>query len=150
MTRFRPRVGRQVVRKSVSEPTKADTFAARESMKRIISNYEDFIKHVEKTTPEILVEALRPTFKTAKKYTPKDTGVLVNSGYLEIISFRGKPTVEIGFGKGGKPDYAATVHENLEFKHKAPTRAKFLQYALNEHQGQVEKDIVKQLKAIVE
>lgn len=83
-------------------------------------------------SPDIMLDALQPTYELAAKYTPKDTLALVNSEYLEVTSFRGKPRVELGFARGGEPFYAMYVHEIVEYHHEAPTRSKFLQAAMME------------------
>jgi hypothetical protein len=95
------------------------------AMKAIVASFEN-------TTPEICMEALRPTFEKSKVYCPKDTGLLVSSAYLEIAGFRGQRRVEMGYARGGNPHYAVVVHENLEMKHKSPTRAKWLEVAVAE------------------
>lgn len=124
---FNASVGRRIFRGS-----QAGAVSAKASMANVIRNYQKIVDNLEGVTPEVLYEALEPTFEKSKVYCPKDTGKLVASGYLENTSFRGNPRVEIGYGKNGEPDYAAAVHENLEWKHKAPTRAKWLQAALGE------------------
>lgn len=106
--------------------------SASRGMANVLKNYERLIGNIEEATPEILYEALEPTFKKSQDYCPKDTGELVESGYLEIVTFRKQPRVEIGYGKGGEPEYAVRVHENTEWRHKSPTRAKWLQAALEE------------------
>lgn len=95
------------------------------SLKSIINQFEDI-------TPEIMRDALQPTFDKSQVYVPHQTGALKNSGYLEIVEFRGNPKVEIGYGRGGSPDYAVYVHEMVEIPHRAPTQAKFLERAVNE------------------
>lgn len=82
---------------------------------------EDLIKH-----------ALEPTFEKAKMYTPKRTGRLVQSGYLEKVGYRGHPRVEMGFARNGEPHYAVLVHENVQMYHQPPMQAKFLQRAIEE------------------
>jgi len=89
----------------------------------------------------VLYNALEPAFELSKEYCPVDTGAMVDSGYLEISTFRGVPTVEIGYGRAGNPPYTVEVHENLEWRHKDPTRAKWLQVALAESAGQIQDDI---------
>jgi hypothetical protein len=37
----------------------------------------------------------------------------------------------IGYGRYGRPRYAAFVHENMNMRHAAPTQAKFLETAVN-------------------
>jgi hypothetical protein len=101
-----------------------------DSLQRIIgSAYNQF----ETAAPQIVYNALEPTFLKARDvYCPIDKGDLRASGYLEIQPFRGQPRVEMGFARGGQPFYAVVVHENLEMPHKPPTRAKFLETAVDE------------------
>lgn len=98
----------------------------------LMSDLGYILDQFEDVTPDVTVEALQPTFEKAKKYTPKDTMALVDSAYLEVVTKRGNPLVEMGFAKGGKPRYAAYVHEMTTNKHAAPTRSKFLEAAVNE------------------
>lgn len=119
-----------------------DNLNARNAMNQVVKRYKKLIDQLEIATPNILYAALEPTFEKSQDYCPQDTGRLVASGYLEIVEFRGKPTVQIGYGKGGDPEYAVTVHENLEWRHKAPTRAKWLQVALAEDANDIERRIV--------
>ncbi|MEB3012856.1 hypothetical protein VJI77_07640, partial [Parvimonas sp. D2] len=51
----------------------------------------------------------------------------------------------IGFGRGGNPSYAVYVHE-MPFAHKAPTRSKFLQAALDEDMGEIESKLAASVK----
>lgn len=147
MVRFRSSVGPKTYR-SGSLSSRENVFSARASMASVIKNYQKFVKHVEDVTPEILLEALEPTFELSQEYCPTATGRLRNSGYLEITQFRGVPTVEIGYGRGSEPPYAATVHENVEWRHKPPTRAKWLQAALVEDEKGIQDRIVTRLRAI--
>ncbi len=123
--------------------------SATQSWAGIMANYRRFVKHVEEVTPGILLAALEPTFEKSQEYCPKDSGALVNSGYLVVESFRGKPRVAMGYGRGGNPTYAAAVHENLEWRHKEPTRAKWLQVALEEDDSAIRGRIVDGLRSIV-
>ena len=116
---------------------------ATRQMAGVVNNYRRLVRHIEETTPEILLEALEPTFKKSKEYCPKDTGALVESGYLEVRELRKKPTVEIGYGFGGNPSYTVAVHENLEWRHKSPTRAKWLQAALEEDANAIRGRIIR-------
>tara|TARA_Y100000114_G_scaffold153722_1_gene174299 strand:+ start:163 stop:627 length:465 start_codon:yes stop_codon:yes gene_type:complete len=147
INRFRARVGRRYVRSSVAPVTAEDTYASRAAMKDVIKNFESFAEHIENETINVLLEAMKPVFDLSQKYVPVDTSKLKNSGYLEVATDRkGMHSIEIGYGKNGQPDYAATVHENLEFRHKAPTRAKFLQGALEELDKETERRIIEGLK----
>lgn len=106
-------------------------------MKAVQNDLEYIMEQFEDVTPEITLEALRPTFELSQLYVPKDTMALHDSGYLEIVSFRGNPKVEIGYAKGGKPEYAPYVHEMTTYHHKSPTSAKFLERAVNEDIGNI-------------
>lgn len=105
---------------------------ARESMREIIRNYIKLIDQIEAATPDVIYKAVEPTFKKSQDYCPVKTSALKKSGYIEKTSFRGKPRVEVGYARGGKPNYAIYVHEMTGYNHRSPTRAKFLQVALEE------------------
>ena len=143
---FQATIGRKRLAASISPETAGYTRSARASMAAIIRNYRRFVKNVEQEMPQVLLAALEPTYEKSQEYCPKDTGALVESGYLEITTFRGNSRVEIGYGKGGDPDYAAAVHENMEWRHKAPTRAKWLQIALEEDASAIQGRITNMLK----
>lgn len=106
-------------------------------MKAVQDDIEYILQQFEDVTPEIAYEALKPTFEKSQVYVPKDTMELHDSGYLEVLSFRGNPRVEMGYAKGGKPGYAMYVHEITSYAHKSPTRAKFLQSAVDEDIGSI-------------
>lgn len=144
--RFRSIVGRKQLAKSIGGTARSATLSARSDMAGIIKAFQGFVNHLEDTTPQVLLAALEPAFELSQEYVPKDTGALATSGYLRIVAFRGKPTVEIGYGSSGSPDYAAVVHENLEWRHKAPTQAKYLEAALNETAALVQADIINGLR----
>lgn len=103
------------------------------AMKALTEDLVDIFDQFEDISPDIIMEAMEPTFKKSQTYCPYRTGDLRNSGYLEVASrSRGGQRVEMGYAKGGKPRYAAQVHENLEMFHRSPTRAKWLEAAINE------------------
>lgn len=119
----------------------AATATARLGMAGIVKNYLAFASYIQDATPDILLVALRDPFQLSQVYVPRKTGKLAASGYL-IITKRGrKPQVEIGYGRNNDPDYAGLQHENLEFRHDPPTRAKYLQRALEERTMYVWADI---------
>lgn len=117
-------------------------------MTDVIMNYTKLVRHLEVVSPDILLDAMQPTFALSQQYCPTDTGRLKDSGYLEITERRGRPTVEIGYGFGGEPPYATAVHENLEWQHKAPTRAKWLQVALEEDAQNIQDRIVADYRSV--
>lgn len=107
----------------------------------IVKRFTDFIRQVRAVVPRATQIALLPTYELSQIYCPKKTGALVDSGYLEVtgrLNLQGNaPVVEIGYGKNGNPPYALAVHEILSTYHKPPTRAKWLQVAMQETQGKL-------------
>ena len=129
---FRARVGRQRITKGLNPADASYTRSLRDQMKRVEENLSAVINQLEGVTAEVLEDALRPTFEKALSFTPVDTGDLKASGFLITRDSQKRVQAEMGFGKGGKPDYALRVHEDLNLNHKAPTKAKFLQAAVEE------------------
>jgi len=129
-------IGRTVIKTSESSSSAELGRNLNSSFKEVADNFREFTDKLEGYLPQDLENALEPTLELAKYYTPKETGKLVDSGYIAVQGFRGGARVEIGFGKGGDPDYAIYVHEMTGFKHAAPTGAKFLERAVDEdYQG---------------
>lgn len=110
-------------------------------LSRLVANFSGLAAHMGTESPEILREALEPTFEKSKEYCPKDTGKLVNSGYLEVQHSRGGAQAAIGYAKGGSPQYAIYVHEVPRF-HPEPTRWKWLQFALQEDADSIKERIL--------
>jgi len=146
ITRFKARVGPSRISSGTAPHVTNNVATVNQQMKSVIKNMEAFIAHIEGVTPEILEHALIPAFVLSQKYVPERTGKLKKSGYLRKRTFRGNPQVEIGYGLGGRPHYAALVHERLDFYHKPPTRAKFLEAALNETEAQRRQTIIQLTK----
>lgn len=130
--------GAKIVLGNVNIRAKDDSSAAalgrslNSAFGELADNFREFTDQLEGYLPADLASALEPTLELAKKYTPKDTGALVDSGYIAVEPFRGGARVEIGFAKGGTPDYAIFVHEMQDYKHAPPTGAKFLERAIDE------------------
>jgi hypothetical protein len=93
----------------------------------LISNYEAFIENIDSQAGDIVMEALEATFEKSQ-----------NIVYLEKNTTKGYSQVEIGYAKGGTPDYAVAVHEDLDVHHASPTQAKFLQQPLEEDAQDIE------------
>lgn len=121
---------------------------ARKEMRAIILELNRRINNISKLTPLALEEAMTPTFAKAIAYTPVDTGKLRSSGYMITKQGDKGPEVEIGFGKGANPPYAAYVHEMTDIPHAAPTRAKFLQSAIEEDIDIIPKRIAAALRRL--
>jgi hypothetical protein len=107
----------------------------REQMKQVQQNLVKAIDHIENVTAEAIRFGLQPAFDKSQIYVPVDRGVLKRSGFIETRKRAGGVTAEIGYGRYGRPTYAAIVHERLDFRHAPPTQAKFLERAITEHIG---------------
>ncbi len=142
---FKARIGRSRVDKFVSEYEAGYTLSIRSQMEEIERNILAVFKGVEEELPEILLEALRPTFAKSQRYTPKLTGALRSSGYLEVTNTGKNTVVTIGYAKGGSPWYAAMVHERTDKYHRPPTRSKFLQAALEEDMEDIQNKVAQML-----
>lgn len=135
-------VGRQRITKSVSATEASYVVGIRQAFARITANYGKLIDGLVNITPDIIMEALEPTFELSQKYCPKDTGKLVESGFLETVGVGKNTRVAIGYAKGGNPHYAVYVHELTHLKHASPTRAKFLLTALEQDAPNIQKRII--------
>lgn len=146
---LRSRVGAARISSSM-EPSEASyTRNIRAQMEAIERALSSVIAQVDEDTPEILLTALRPTFNKSQEYVPVKTGELKNSGYLEVNKVSSGAVVEIGYGKKGIPNYAVYVHEFTSFYHKPPTRAKFLQAAIEEDMDAIQDRIVTAYRSMV-
>lgn len=123
-------VGQRKIPRYPSEP--GYVAAVRQAMNEVTTKVESIINQFENATPEILIAALQPTYDKSQIYCPIKTGVLRDSGYLEVVTRGKKPRVELGYAKAGNPDYAIYVHEMIGIPHEPPTQAKFLQKAVEE------------------
>jgi hypothetical protein len=140
MVSARASVGRRTIPTNPIYPSEPGF--VREMQKRskyMTDALNEILQSFEDESPEICLEALGPTFELSQKYVPVKDGHLKASGYLEIVSRGRNPRVEIGYAKGGTPDYAVFVHERVDIPHKAPTMAKFLEVAVLEDLDNIEK-----------
>lgn len=101
------------------------------SLNEVLNNYRQVINAIDGASAEIVEEVLAPTFEKSQVYCPVKSGVLKDSGYIEARQLSRGAECEIGYGRGGHPDYAIFVHE-MPFHHEEPTRDKFLEAAVNE------------------
>lgn len=117
---------------SVAAFRKTFTKGARSSMAEIIKRYEQLIRSLEAATPTILANAMQPVYNRSQVYVPKKTGALMSSAQLLAgTDERGRPMVSLVYGNADTP-YAAIVHELVHLNHVSPTRAKYLQAAMEE------------------
>ncbi len=136
-TKLKIRVGRQAIRRTLNPDEAGYTRSIRAQVKNLEKAWEFFISQVDDVLPKILEEALQPTFDLSQKYVPVKSGRLKASGLFEVKTTAKKPRVELSYGKGGEPPYAVIVHEFTHLNHKSPTRAKYLQAAVEEDLGKV-------------
>lgn len=127
----KPYMGTRINNASMGMSVQALQAQFKENVGGIISALNEFTEELEGIMPEILVEGLEETFGKAISYCPEKDGDLRASAYLEAERFRGGSRAVLGFGRNGQPSYAIFVHE-MPYAHKAPTRSKFLEAALDE------------------
>lgn len=111
---------------------KGSTADAKAAMASIVSNYNMLINNLNGATPDIIMNAMQPVFDKSQEYCPVDTSALIASGivFLETDA-QNRPKVTIQYGDEDAW-YAALVHESVWLNHAPPTRAKFLQNAMEE------------------
>jgi hypothetical protein len=105
--------------------------SARESMATVVRNYERIIKQLHSVTPDAVRNALEPVFNKSLEYVPYKSGRLSESAILEVEGSPGNIRGSITYGNH-EAWYAALVHEYVWLNHNPPTRAKYLQSALEE------------------
>lgn len=132
MARLTLRMGQTRVGSAMSPSQAGYVQSVNQSWRKIERQIVDIFQQFEDVSDDICMEALRPTFEKSQEYCPIASGRLRRSGYIEKTSLRGKPRVEIGYGRAGEPPYTVFVHERVDMRHKPPTRAKFLQAAVLE------------------
>jgi hypothetical protein len=101
------------------------------TLEDLLQGFREFVDELDGASADMLVEALEPTFGKSLEMCPVKNGDLRQSGYLEARSYYRRAEAEIGYGRGGNPDYAIYVHE-MPYAHEPPTQSKFLQQALEE------------------
>ncbi len=114
---------------------RSQTVNIRRQIAQIMKNANKAISRINGVTPAALRHAMMPTFNTSQKLVPVDEGTLKESVYLETAVINGNHLIELGYARGGVPDYAVLVHELLDKPHEEPTQAKFLEDAFLKHQG---------------
>lgn len=144
---FRARVGRVRATRVVSLAERSSIPTVKRTFKQLIENINLIAKQMGDEATPVLLEALQPTFEKSQAYTPVKTGTLKRSGYLEGRNRPDGGEVEIGYGRGGNPPYSVFVHERLDLTHAPPTRAKFLQSALEEDAAVIQRRIILGYKA---
>lgn len=104
---------------------------ARASMKAVVDKYAKLVKHLQTVTPDVLWNALEPVFQKSQDYVPVRTGELKFSGDMRVEGVGDTLEGSITYGNP-TAWYAALVHEYVWLNHQPPTRAKYLQSAMEE------------------
>lgn len=112
----------------------------RRQLDNLTKNFKALKGHMEEQAVDILYDALKPTFDLSQKYVPVDTGKLKDSGYLVVEKTSNGVQAAMGYAYRGNPHYALYVHEIPRY-HAAPTSWKWLQRALEEDSGNIEKRV---------
>lgn len=135
---------------SSSNPSQASyTRDIRDQMKAIEDNLTAVIESVKEAGPDIVIEALQPTFDKSQTYCPVDKGDLKASGYLSADKQGDNVVANIGYGRGGQPPYAVFVHERTDLQHASPTRAKFLQSAIEEDLDSIKNRLIEGYRGLL-
>jgi len=124
-------IGRQRVTRVVSPSEAAYIGHIKAQSKLLVDNMQKVINHINNITPEAIKFGLQPVLEESQRLVPVDTGNLKRSGFVETRRTAGGTVAAIGYGRYGRPTYAAFVHENLIVRHAPPTQAKFLEVAVN-------------------
>lgn len=134
-------VGRQRITRVLSPAEGNYVEAIKEQVNVVKENLRKVIAHIENVTPEAIRYGLQPIFDKSQEYVPVDKGPLKRSGFIETRKTASGTAAAIGYGRYGRPTYAGIVHERMDFRHAPPTRAKFLEAAVNEHIGDFQRRV---------
>lgn len=136
-------VGRQRVTVAASPSEAGYIRSIRGQMDIIKKNMLKLIEGIEGATPEAIRFGLEPIFEESQRLVPVDTGVLKQSGYIEVRTEPrgGRIRAEIGYGLHGRPHYAGFVHEMVHIPHAPPTQAKYLEAAINTKIGDFQRRV---------
>lgn len=131
------RTGGRVREGSFTFHRRQSASSAKTNMQDVVRRYSEMITGMQSVTGDILQEILEPVLHKAMIYCPVRTGDLRGSGRIVVeVSSKHRASATILFGNSGVK-YAALVHERTQVFHAPPTRAKFLQSALEEELGGV-------------
>ncbi len=109
----------------------------RQQLRTIEKKLKGITREIDDTFPGALKHGLKPIFDKSQQLVPVDSGALRNSGYLEEVNTARGHSVQLGYGRRGKPFYTVIVHERTDLSHASPTQAKFLEHAINLHAGEI-------------
>ena len=132
------RIQLHVGRRTTKDPLDADYVnAMMKEIKAIERNLVTVMKTAKNLLPGALKAGVKPIFDESQRLVPVDTGKLKASGFVNARMTQKGAKVDIGYGKGNRPDYAMMVHERLESAHASPTQAKYLTQAVQMHTSEI-------------
>lgn len=123
-------IGRVRITRAVGASEAGYIAHMREQSKVIAENMRKAVQHIENSTPDALLFGMEPIYDESQRLVPVDTGRLKRSGFTAARKRVGGVTAQIGYGRLGRPFYAAFVHERLDIRHAPPTQAKYLETAV--------------------
>lgn len=89
-------------------------------------------------------------FAESQRIVPVKTGTLARSGMVEPPNLS-SPTPEVIIGYGGLAKaYALVQHENLDYRHRSPEQAKYLEQPVLQGLPAMRIDLNKRLRKLVE
>ena len=137
--RFRGTVGSRRITAGTRVSVAAYTRLARAEMLGVNKRLNEVVSKFEDLSEPALRYGLVTIYNRSQQLVPVDTGKLKLSGTIEVSKRRPDGAIRgvVSYASGGDPYYAVFVHERLDFYHKPPTQAKFLQQAMEERINQV-------------
>jgi hypothetical protein len=124
---------------------------AAQGMANVLANFNKLIGRLNQSSADAAYEALLPAFQLSQVYVPYRTGLLSDSGKIDIDETSASPRAVISYGDASTGvNYAAIVHELTYIPHAPPTRAKYLQAAFEETLGEMYMRFVLALRPAME
>lgn len=98
----------------------------------VLSQYQALPEEIEQAAGEGVYQAGNYVMSLSQLEVPVRTGTLKRSGKVSLPYKEGDDVVcDLSYGSPGAESYAFIVHENLHYRHAAPTKARFLADPLN-------------------
>lgn len=127
----------------MTAPAVAVGFNLGRNNRRYFQDFVDEIGKIENATVQTLIYAIQPIREATLRYVPVKTGRLRSSFYIIAGKYYKSNRVTLGYARYGFPKYAQIVHDRLYdeqgnlIRHKSPTKALFLELAIQEHLSEI-------------
>jgi hypothetical protein len=130
---------------------KGFSLTAAQGIANVLANFNKLVGRLNQSSADAAYEALLPAFQLSQVYVPYRTGLLSDSGKIDIDDTSANPRAFISYGDAATGvNYAAIVHELTYIPHAPPTRAKYLQAAFEETLGEMYMRFVLALRPAME